>query len=324
MSNNYISSVVIDDFKCYQQLEVDDFKRVNLIGGKNNIGKTTLIEALYISKSSTPFQLYEKLLEIETHRNLTNNLLSNTTRQEDFRNLIKSNLDINIITNNNSNQRLLKVYQDGSDIVVFTDEQKRFKISEMIDIFDIDFKSSKQLFSLNFITPYSNSDTELNNIISQSKFDGKYEILNQYLLDIFNVTIDVLKNKPMLKIKDKYIKLSQFGQGIKTFINIIASMSLLENDIIFIDEVENGIHYTNFDKIWEIIFDISKKQNIQVFITTHSKECIESYYKISNELEEDDLTFINLSNNNDKSIAITLDSEMFKSEIEQNHEVRAW
>jgi hypothetical protein len=42
-------------------------------------------------------------------------------------------------------------------------------------------------------------------------------------------------------------------------------------------------------------------------------------------MEEKDISFINLSNNKQNEvIAIVLDSKMFYSEIEQNHEVRAW
>jgi AAA15 family ATPase/GTPase len=98
-----------------------------------------------------------------------------------------------------------------------------------------------------------------------------------------------------------------------------------KNTTIYLDEIENGIHFENLDKLWEIILKIAKEQNVQVFATTHSKECIDSYYKISKQNKEDDISFINLSKNkNDAIVALVLDSEMFYSEIEQNHEVRAW
>jgi AAA15 family ATPase/GTPase len=53
--------------------------------------------------------------------------------------------------------------------------------------------------------------------------------------------------------------LSDFGQGIKSFINIISSILLLKDDIVFIDEIENGIHYTKLDQLWELILSISKE-----------------------------------------------------------------
>ncbi|HFC93533.1 MAG TPA: ATP-binding protein, partial [Leucothrix mucor] len=55
---------------------------------------------------------------------------------------------------------------------------------------------------------------------------------------------------------------------------------------LFIDEIDNGIHFSILDTIWKTILTLSKELNVQVFATTHSKECIESFnhaqLKISN------------------------------------------
>ena len=40
--------IKIQNFRCFKELEVNGFKRVNLIGGKNNTGKTSLLEALLL------------------------------------------------------------------------------------------------------------------------------------------------------------------------------------------------------------------------------------------------------------------------------------
>nr|MBL0687766.1 AAA family ATPase [Sulfurospirillum sp.] len=41
-----ISFIEIEKFRSFDNLRVSGFKRVNLIGGKNNIGKTSLLEAI--------------------------------------------------------------------------------------------------------------------------------------------------------------------------------------------------------------------------------------------------------------------------------------
>ena len=129
----------------------------------------------------------------------------------------------------------------------------------------------------------------------------------------------------MLKVGSEYRELSYFGQGIKTFINIISSMLLLKDDILFIDEIENGIHYTNLDKLWEIILSISKEQNVQVFATTHSQECIESYARIAKKQKDEEITFLDMGRKKDGSIAmITMDSKQFQDEMEMENEVRGW
>jgi AAA15 family ATPase/GTPase len=50
---------------------------------------------------------------------------------------------------------------------------------------------------------------------------------------------------------------------------------------LLIDEFENGLHFTIQEKVWRLIFDLAEKLDIQVFATTHSWDCIESFAKVA-------------------------------------------
>jgi AAA15 family ATPase/GTPase len=58
-----IEDIEIHNFRCFDLLKVSGCKRVNLISGKNNVGKTALLEAIFLSnmptKDTTPFPLKE-------------------------------------------------------------------------------------------------------------------------------------------------------------------------------------------------------------------------------------------------------------------------
>jgi AAA15 family ATPase/GTPase len=55
--------IKIQNFRCFKELEVNGFKRVNLIGGKNNAGKTSLLEALLLYFYPNP-NSFKELLQI--------------------------------------------------------------------------------------------------------------------------------------------------------------------------------------------------------------------------------------------------------------------
>ena len=363
MSEHFIKNIEIKNFKCFEDFKTEGFGRVNLIGGKNNVGKTAFMEGCFLSQSKDTEDLFRKLLEIKTHRDIINNLLLKTTREKDLQALIKDNVGIKLgipkehykirerespdgiykedyewkdgVVSLSLDKQYLKIYTKDTEESLDVNEKgegylssncDKYTISDLIDLLDISFSSTKKRFSLNFISPYSNSNEELENLIGESKLDDKYENINQYLLEVFNVSsIDIIKNKPMLKSNGKYRELSHFGQGIKTFINIISSILLLEDDILFIDEIENGIHYSILDELWKIILTISKQQNVQVFATTHSKECIESYARVVEELNDKNITFIKLGKNRKDEIkAMIYPYEWFVDSIEQEEEVRGW
>jgi len=49
MSEHFIRNIEIKKFKCFEDFKAEGFGRVNLIGGKNNVGKTAFMEAVYVN-----------------------------------------------------------------------------------------------------------------------------------------------------------------------------------------------------------------------------------------------------------------------------------
>ena len=58
-------SFSIKNFRCFDELTVEGMGRINLIAGKNNVGKTALLEALWVhgGAPNLSWQLGWKLLE---------------------------------------------------------------------------------------------------------------------------------------------------------------------------------------------------------------------------------------------------------------------
>jgi AAA15 family ATPase/GTPase len=134
----------------------------------------------------------------------------------------------------------------------------------------------------------------------------------------------IINNSPQLNTKSSgYVPLSQFGEGIKHFINIVISIYASKNGYLFIDEIENGVHYTQLDRLWEIILMLSEELNCQVFATTHSKDCIEAYYKAAKKLAAKEIAYVILTRlKSGKIHAGIYDYELLENGIEQEHEVR--
>jgi AAA15 family ATPase/GTPase len=79
--------------------------------------------------------------------------------------------------------------------------------------------------------------------------------------------------------------LKSMGDGINRILTIILALVNSDNGFLLIDEFENGLHYSVQEKLWEIIFSLSEKLNIQVFATTHSEDSILGFESILNDKE---------------------------------------
>jgi len=311
MSKHFIENIEIKNFKCFENFKAEGFGRVNLIGGKNNVGKTAFIEACHLSKAKSVQELYSRLLEVDTHRNIINNLLYQRDKQQDIQKLIQENNNFEI------SQTSVRIIDYEYEITL-PNSCIKYDYSKLSNILDINFLQLKSYYSTNFIAQDTSPDWLLNQLIGKAKLEDSYHILNTFLKNTFNIdNIDIIDNIPFLKKNKKYTPLSQYGQGIKSFIDIVIALLLTKEDTLFIDEIENGIHYTNLDKLWEIILTISQEQNVQVFATTHSKECIESYARVAKKLEETDIKFLSLYRNKENVLkSITFDYEKIQDRIE--------
>jgi AAA15 family ATPase/GTPase len=100
-----------------------------------------------------------------------------------------------------------------------------------------------------------------------------------------------------------------------------------KNGILLIDEFENGLHYSIQEKIWGYIFDLAEKLNIQVFATTHSWDCIESFSKVAREKKNIEGVLFRVgksirTSDNGKVIATVFDEDQLYNITQSDVEVR--
>jgi hypothetical protein len=54
-----IKSLHVENFRCFQDLEIGDLQRINVVVGRNAAGKTALLEAIRLALSGTPTVLWQ-------------------------------------------------------------------------------------------------------------------------------------------------------------------------------------------------------------------------------------------------------------------------
>lgn len=79
------------------------------------------------------------------------------------------------------------------------------------------------------------------------------------------------------------IPIGSMGDGIWRILGLALALVRAENGILLVDEIDTGLHFTVMDQLWKLIYTTAKRLNVQVFATTHSRDCYESLAVICRE-----------------------------------------
>jgi AAA15 family ATPase/GTPase len=207
-------------------------------------------------------------------------------------------------------------------------ELKELNFSEIFENVSNNQQSNNNYRRVNFIEPSKTISSHLANYYESIQEENREDEIDGYISK-FDPSIKRLKffanGHIKLEKNGKYQPIHTFGDGIKAYLAIILAIFAGKDSYLFIDELENGIHYTQFDQLWRIILSASKEVNCQIFATTHSKECIDSYARIAKKRMDEEIAFIELGRNKKNELkAMVYPYEWFLDEIEQDHEVRGW
>jgi AAA15 family ATPase/GTPase len=280
-----LDHIHIQNYRLFKNLKIDKLGQVNLIAGKNNTGKTALLEALRILESDK-----------DGVGTVVNNIIFNrggwqyeNRDLEAYSSLFykKEDTERNKICINTRRLGILKT-MDGQ-ILMFVDNngingsmddsatafgKAIGYINPKDSIFYISFNSDSITFIPHFDKIVLNSlDSEVVNIL---------KIINPNISDY-----KVLAANKEIQIKhgETFSPIKEEGDGLKRLIIIAVGLVLSKDNILLIDEFEVGLHHSIQEQLWEIIFKYAKEWNIQVFATTHSQDTVKAFNYISSKEE---------------------------------------
>ncbi|MCK4564200.1 MAG: AAA family ATPase [Verrucomicrobia bacterium] len=128
---------------------------------------------------------------------------------------------------------------------------------------------------------------------------------------------------PFVKLDcfDEPVPLKSLGDGMTRILHIILSLVSCKGGVLLIDEFENGLHWSVQPKVWKMIFELAKKLDVQVFATTHSRDCVAGFHEVWEENESDG-AFLRLMREENRKPVEEYSLEQLRKSIEIDVEVR--
>jgi len=71
--------------------------------------------------------------------------------------------------------------------------------------------------------------------------------------------------------------LRTLGDGLTRIFHIALAMGNAKGGVAIIDEFENGLYWEVQRLLWPLIFKMAEALDIQLFVTTHSNDCLRGF-----------------------------------------------
>lgn len=344
-----IKKIKIINYRGIQKMELDNFKKYNIFVGDNSSCKTTVLEALFsslyqnydrliVTANSRGMQVrtdnihnffYNADLRGKIEFVLNDEIITKITTRN------PQNIENEKITENIGNERIFEnmgniplsiINQNVKLLYNFLQEDMRNKkitdVNIMIDNFNnisiqeetiINYDEQKKSVWITPLSKYQSGVAQVvKSIIEDKKKKELMKVINILEPEIDDIVSDGFEVKLSKNNVKRMLSLSSFGNGLSSIISTISNLVNEDAKILFIDEIEDGIHYLNYSKFCNALIKIAEAREIQLFITTHSKEFIEKFYNnLRNDEENITLYRFQRLNNEVKEVFYSKENVMY-------------
>ena len=102
--------------------------------------------------------------------------------------------------------------------------------------------------------------------------------------------------RAMVRLQDhgSPVPLKSLGDGSMRVVGHMMALARKDTDILFVDEIENGIHHRVLTDYWRMVFASTDINRTQLVATTHSYDCIKAFAQVAEEQDDDDCILIRL------------------------------
>lgn len=302
-----ITGLEVDNFRCFERLRVDGLTRVNLFVGKNNSGKTALLEAVEAVVSvDSPLLLYRASvdrgesrigreagagdsLHLDIRRWFYGHSLDEgasfslrATGEREFsvsRTIERAQQEIFpgalslTIKRPGSRARLpsLPLTADG-----FLGAGSPSDLAERLD------RSLKP--PVGFVTTRRLLLAELallwKGVVLTPREEATVRALRLVEPAIERIAIsgsgEAAAAQVLLHGASSPVPLGTLGEGVSRILALALHLVRTQGGFLLIDEIENGLHWSVMSKVWHFLVESARSLDVQIFLTTHSKDCLEA------------------------------------------------
>lgn len=292
-----ITNLQFENFRGFNALKLEGLKRVNLVVGRNNSGKTSLLEGIWAVTNPERIGEMPNLL-----RASTGNFVQRYFRWlvQDKDGISKASLEA-FGPDTDCKARIARVrFQEMADIS--NGWQMVYQAQSPNGGIIVHAPPVKNRLASRVMSVHPHAPEALVKLFAQAvrKKGGEEQIekiLRQVDDRVVKIRVEPAEDGNHIVVDlglSEMLPLSQVGQGLYRLVAIFSELIGEQPDICIIDELENGIHHSLLEQVWTGLAVVAEELNIQFFISTHSYECIQAAHEVFAQRPEYDFSIVQL------------------------------
>jgi hypothetical protein len=350
-----IKSLTVSNFRCFKKAHLADLKRVNIVVGRNATGKTVLLESLFLAAGGSPLvvlklrqmrgmgegvridnitlpRIWEDLFcGFDTHQTIEIRAIGTA---HDSRSLLISNAGTGSLTLPLNGQTEDAPSQSEAPIQ-FTwrvEGQPEFSTRpkmtpQGLNVESLPSPTQTIMFPANYTLNPEETSQRLSDIRRKNQLPLLLETLRKVFPDVVEVSVENNAGVWMVYISTPHVSsqmipMALHSAGVNRFIACLLGIASAPRGVVLIDEIENGLYYKTLEDVWRAIHRFADEYKTQVFITTHSKECLNAAKAaVHNAPSDFSLIRANLDDSNDRWLDL-FSGEKLEGALETGFELR--
>ena len=300
----HYSDLYIHKYRKITDLKIVKLRRLNLFVGENNSGKTSLLEAVYLLAQLNDLNAF---LDLERFRGkffrdfnalwVDKNFISSIDIAGHFNGvdtqvrILKEETQENI----DRNSYISTIQVDAS---AGTDELSSYVHLYLNREPELYYQKAQKLCHSAFSSPYRYNDMILREAHACAVKEKRIGEITDFISRHIDPAIEKIEmldihgeNRFFVtsKTHDTSIDLTKYGEGLQRIFEIALLLSYCSDGILCIDEIDSAIHKGLLVRFAEFVQRLAAKYNVQLFLSTHSKECIDAFSRTQ---KEDMMAFV--------------------------------
>lgn len=308
-----INNIEIKNFRGFEKLTIEGCRRINVIVGDNGVGKTALLEAIFLALSGHP----EVAVRLRQWRGLEGSFSGSPRQIEDalwgdYFHQVDSKRTISIaLSGSGVEARTCVISRNPGEVLIplssqdpggaarpvsftwFDSTGQDRTITPKISPVGIQLPPGDEDLPDHFFfaaqQPVTSSDNahRFSELSRARRVQPFIETIRKEYSWIEDLGIEVLGGMPVIHatvegVQEK-VPLTSVSGAINRVIGIVLAMASRARSVLLVDEVENGIYYKHQLAASRVFLSSAREYNSQLFLSTHSEEWLEAFIEAAGE-----------------------------------------